>query len=341
MKLRYSKYLRPTLALGGLALSFTALAGWCETSGCQAIKNAGLLGIQVSTWGLLYFAILFLLLTLENLPLTPLVTISRSFLLAAGMGCDSSLVIGLISARTFCAVCLGITAIMLLLCGTEALTMIRRLRSLETGRFRLVLGKAVSCAAAFSLGMFFVAFTYSLPMPEFGVAYAASDEAMPSIGQGQTCIRIYSDYFCPGCRKHEAEIAGLIQAILQERAHDCKICFVDVPMHGQATQNYSAYFAACYSADRSARNILKARQVLFQLAERRVQDRGTIEQSLKNAGVRFTMDYGSIFHYFNEANRLIREDNVIATPTVVVVGKGGKTVLRGGKINKNTILGAL
>jgi len=126
------------------------------------------------------------------------------------------------------------------------------------------------------------------------------------------------------------------------RQKNCKICFVDVPMHGQTSQNYSAYFAACYCADSSMENVLKARQVLFRLAEQGVNDRETLERSLRQAKVRFNLDYGAIFNYFNEANRLIREDNVIATPTVVVVEKGGKkTVLRGREIDRNILLGAL
>lgn len=334
------KYSRGTLSLAGIALSLTALAGWCHTSGCESIKNALLLGIPVSVWGLIYFSAIFLLLMLDGMVLKRVIAFSRTFLLAMGLGCDTSLVSALVATKTFCPVCLGIAAVMLFLCGTEVIVLLRQMRCLQTKRGRFVLAKLAYSAAAFCLGMFFAAFSYSLPMPEFGsVAYAASGETIPTIGEGNTCIRIYSDYFCPGCRKQETELAALIQTVRQK---NCKVCFVDVPMHGQATQNYSAYFAACYCADSSMENILKARHVLFRLAEQGVQDRQVLERSLRQARVRFNLDYGAIFAYFNEANRLIREDNVIATPTVVVVEKGGKkTVLRGGKINRNTLLGAL
>jgi len=333
-------YLRGTSSLAGFAVSLTALAGWCETSGCEAIKNALLLGIPVSVWGLIYFSAIFLLLILDGVVLPPVIAFSRNFLLALGLGVDASLISALAATETFCPVCLGIAAVMLLLSGTEVIVLLRHFRSLDTNKTRFVLGRLASSSAAFCLGMFFAAFSYSLPMPEFGsVAYAASGGTVPTIGEGNTCIRIYSDYFCPGCRKQETELAALIQTVRQK---NCKVCFVDVPMHGQATQNYSVYFAACYCADSSMENILKARHVLFRLAEQGVQDRQALERSLRQARVRFNLDYGTIFAYFNEANRLIREDNVIATPTVVVVEKGGKkTVLRGGKINRNTLLGAL
>ncbi len=330
--------LRQTLSLVGLALSLAALTDWCSTAGCQATKNGVLMGVVIPVWGTAYFSALFLLLTADRFMGASFAGSAGAVLVALGAGCDAALVLALLTAGVFCLVCLGIAMVMLALCGIEAFRAAKILRTLSSGRISFLASWGILAATAFLCGAAFVGYTYSAALPGFG-SEAHAAEPVPSIGKGQTCIRIYSDYFCPGCRKQEKEISALTQAV-QQRQKDCKICFIDVPIHGEATQNYSAYFAACYCADPSARNLLGARQVLFGLAEDKIDERMSIEQALKRANLRFNLDYGAIFQYFNEANRLIREDEIVSTPTVIIVRRNGKKVFHG-QIKKEEILGAL
>ncbi len=336
---RPSKYLRHLLCLLGFCLSLAALFGWCRASGCQAAEGGVVMGIPIPVWGMVYFPALFLVLAVEMVIRPPFVDFLRSALVAVGAGCDTAFILALLSARIFCPVCLGIAAVMFILGAFEVTAMLKRSLSLQKGRLRFLASRVVPACAAFLIGMLLFGFTYSLPLPQFGsTAYAA--EPVPTVGRGNACIRVYSDYFCPGCRRQEEEVAALCRFIQEKPEKNCRICFVDVPLHGRATQNYAAYFAACYLADQGTENILKARRVLFQLAEQGVQDPAAIEKSMKEAELKYRLEYGPIFRYFNEANRLIQEDGIVSTPTVVVARREGKRVFRG-PTSKAHILEAL
>jgi thiol-disulfide isomerase/thioredoxin len=152
-------------------------------------------------------------------------------------------------------------------------------------------------------------------------AAGAETEAVPSYNQGPKEVLIFSDYFCPPCQALEPKLEPVLDALYKQG--NVKIRFVDTPMHRE-TPLFAKFYLYAAKATPDYRSAMRARQVLFALAEKGnviwMDER--IEEAFRKEKVAFMpFDFRTAQP---ELNRLIREHKVDSTPTCVILSPGKK-----------------
>ena len=166
-------------------------------------------------------------------------------------------------------------------------------------------------------GLLFTSFTFSgSVIPSYG------DEAYPQFGsdKAMTEIIVYSDYFCPHCRKIDQQV-NTILAKLKDRV---SIRFVDVPIHPPGSLEYGEVFLyAWFVSGNNLETAVRVRELLFEEAAKKTDQAGVIAL-LKSKGISVKSEKErarSVFRgFYNES---MKTDKVNSTPAVVIV-KGGE-----------------
>ncbi len=146
----------------------------------------------------------------------------------------------------------------------------------------------------------------------------------PSFGKGKIQVRLYTDYFCGPCSRMEPKIEGLLSDLVKRNV--ISLTFVDTPVH-KMTPLYAQYFLFIVNADPTFPNILRSRAVLFEAAKNKIENKEGLEEFLRKNRVRFTVT--DLRPLFATLSALIREDDVKATPTCVIIKDGKKAVTSG------------
>jgi len=140
-----------------------------------------------------------------------------------------------------------------------------------------------------------------------------ADPFLPSFGQGPVKLTIYTDYFCPPCRSVEPQLEPLIMDLMKkEKIH---LTFVDTPIHPQSPL-YARYFLYALNVKRDFHHALFVRNTLFSAAESQVLERKNLEDFLRAKGIVF-MPF-NINPILEVWNRLLNEDKIESTPSVVI-----------------------
>ncbi len=152
-------------------------------------------------------------------------------------------------------------------------------------------------------------------------AAGAEKEAIPSYGQGPHEVLIFSDYFCPPCQTLEPKLEPVLDALYKQG--NVKIRFVDTPMHKE-TPLFAKFYLYAAKAAPDYRAALRARQVLFALAEKEnvfwMDER--IEEAFRKEKIAYKpFDFRTVQP---ELNRLISEHRVDSTPTCAILSQGAK-----------------
>lgn len=163
-------------------------------------------------------------------------------------------------------------------------------------------------------------------------SYAQKFE-LPVFGneKSQTEIIIYSDYFCPGCRK----IDDQINDILRKKKDKIKVHFVDVSLHAGSLEYAEIFLYTCFGSGKDLERAIKVREILFHAAETKTDQRAVfnILNSQKISFKEDKDDARGIFRSFY--NPSIQKDKINSTPTLVIVkGNDRKTYVGGSKILK-------
>ncbi len=140
-----------------------------------------------------------------------------------------------------------------------------------------------------------------------------ADPFLPSFGQGPIRLTIYADYFCPPCRGVEPQMEPLILDLMKkERIY---LTFVDTPIH-QHSPLYARYFLYALNAKKDFHHALFVRNTLFSAAESRVLEQKKLEDFLRAKGIAFVpFNINPILEVWN---RLLEEDKIESTPSVVI-----------------------
>jgi thiol:disulfide interchange protein DsbA len=147
---------------------------------------------------------------------------------------------------------------------------------------------------------------------------------MVSFGTGSVRVRLYTDYFCGPCSGMEPRIEEVLTRLVRKKT--ITLTFVDTPVH-RMTPLYARYFLYAINADKSFKEALRCRTVLFAAARERIEDKGVLEDHLKKSGIKFReMDPAPVFAAFSA---MMQEDDIKSTPTCVVVREGNKGVFSG------------
>ena len=144
---------------------------------------------------------------------------------------------------------------------------------------------------------------------------------IPSYGNGLHEVLIFSDYFCPPCQALEPKLEPVLDALYKQG--NVKIRFVDTPMHRE-TPLFAKFYLYAAKAAPDYRSAMRARQVLFALAEKEnviwMDER--IEEAFRKEKIAYTpFDFRSVQPALNG---LIKQHRVDATPTCVILSPGKK-----------------
>jgi hypothetical protein len=176
--------------------------------------------------------------------------------------------------------------------------------------------QAPSCGLCVSLLIFLV-----LPITAFA---REKSVLIPSFGTGSVQVRLYTDYFCAPCSRMEPRIEGLITELV--RKNTITLTFIDTPVHS-FTPLYAKYFLYILKKERGFSAVLRARDLLFEAARSKIEQREGLEEFLKknNVGYREFDAKPTLA----ALSAMIREDDVKSTPTCIVVKDGKKGVFTG------------
>ena len=139
----------------------------------------------------------------------------------------------------------------------------------------------------------------------------AGEAPITSFGSGKVQVRLYTDYFCGPCGRMEPKVEGLISDLV--RKNIITLTLVDTPVH-TFTPLYAKCFLYVLRKDRNFSYAIRARELLFQAARDRIEEKEALEEFLRKNRVQF--------QEFDAApalaalNAMIREDNVSLDPHV-------------------------
>jgi len=117
----------------------------------------------------------------------------------------------------------------------------------------------------------------------FYTADAQAQLVIPSVGKGSIEVILFSDYFCPPCKRIDRQAESLLKELLSTGG--VKITFVDVPFRKE-TVFFNKYYLYAANAVPDAENILRVRRKLFEAAqERRIRTEEALQTYLKKENI--------------------------------------------------------
>lgn len=137
---------------------------------------------------------------------------------------------------------------------------------------------------------------------------------IPSLGAGPYEVIMFSDYFCPPCKRIDTKAEPLFKELLS--TGKVRITFIDVPF-SRAMPMYARYYLYAAGANDGANNILSVRKKLFEAAQvKRIQKEEALLAYLQQEKtVLNPLDEKTIFPLMNT---LIKNNKVDETPTCVI-----------------------
>lgn len=175
--------------------------------------------------------------------------------------------------------------------------------------------------------LFFLLFFKGAAAPVY-----ADEVLMPTFGEGQVQVRLYTDYLCGPCSRMEPQIEPLLKDLVKRKV--ITLTLVDTPIHALSPL-YARYFLYILSREKRFDRILRSRAVLFGAAREKVEAREKLEEYLKAHGVKFKEI--DVRQTLAALSVLIGEDKIRETPICVITTNGNKGVLKG----EAEIIGAL
>ena len=148
----------------------------------------------------------------------------------------------------------------------------------------------------------------------------------PEYGTGPVQVHIFTDYFCPPCRATEPLVEPILQDLLKRNA--ITLTLIDVPYH-RLTPLFAKYFLYALKTKNDSDHAFHIRNVLIgATADKNMTNEKRIEGLFKSKGIPYTVFEAR--PVFDRYNALIKEDQINATPTCVIVKKGKKESFVGG-----------
>ncbi len=304
-----------TLLLALIGIGIMVFYTYCDTA-CAYLQG-NILGVNLQYIGIIFMTGIGFLAAVNK-------TAAVQSLLAAGLGGEIHLVWFQIREDIYCPYCLAF-----MICVAAAFAVNYQAPTMKGWRKIFYLpgevrfspnAKSRPLLLFMVAGYVFTVLTFSgstLPV------YAAEAEPGPRFyGRGKTEIRVYSDYFCPPCRRAEPEMEKCLLEIA--RKGKGRIIFIDTPVHRE-TVLYAKYFiyALCAGKD-DIGSAVRIRRLLFEAAEKEIMTESGLADFLKARNVPVVQRDARPF--FKTYSHYIQEDQIKSTPTLVVVTPAGKTV---------------
>lgn len=155
----------------------------------------------------------------------------------------------------------------------------------------------------------------------------------PEYGSGKIQVRLYTDYFCPPCRRMEPAVEPVLRDLIKRGV--IRLTLVDTP-YSRHSPLYARYFLYALNGKNDLGQALKVRNILFETAaNENVTTKDRLEEILKGKGIPYqSFDVKPAFDRFNV---LIKEDHINATPTCVIIKSGKKEAFTGGEAIINAL----
>ncbi len=319
MKLMESikKYRNPItviLALTGIGLMF--YYDYCDTA-CSYLKG-DILGVDLKWIGIAYMSAIIVFAVLRQSDFV------RAFL-AAGLGVEVFLLTYQLRNDVFCPFCLAfaVTVILAFIVNYEAssawIANQRKMWIYFLGEvsFPMFKIKKLPLVVVALIGYFFILFTFSgSTTPAYG---QDKNTLIPSLGKGQYEVLMFSNYFCPPCRRIDTKAEPLLSELLA--TGKVKITFIDVPFHKNTVMYANAYLYAI-NAGADDNKVLHIRKLLFDAAQdKRIDSQDALIQFMKEKKIAGkTYDVNPVFAAWSD---LIKKHKVDRTPTCLVIYPGG------------------
>jgi thiol-disulfide isomerase/thioredoxin len=145
------------------------------------------------------------------------------------------------------------------------------------------------------------------------VSAGQAPRSLFSHGSGPVEVLIFTDYFCPPCQAVEPYLDDALVKLHQMGA---SITFVDMPIYA-LTPVFSRYFLYAANASSSFADILRIRQVLFDIAKAKtVHSEADLIQALRQNQIPLALL--DVKPLFDQWVALINRFEVKSTPTCVV-----------------------
>jgi thiol-disulfide isomerase/thioredoxin len=300
-----------TIALSLIGIALMAYYDYCDTA-CSYLKG-DIWGINLKWVGIAYMAAIIVFAAFRQTPFV------RS-LLAAGLGVEVFLYAFQVQNDVYCPFCLAFSVMLILsfIINYEVPSAWRENRRrmwlyfLGEVDFPMFKINKLPLLLFSLLGYLTILFTFSGSVtPAYGQDMTS---AVPYLGKGSYEIILFSDYFCPPCRRIDTKAEPLLKELLA--TNKVKITFVDVPFHS-ATPIYAKYYLYAANANSNANNVLHVRKILFDAAQtKHIETEKDLIYYLKEQKISWkVMDEKSIFPMLSA---IINKNNIKATPTCVI-----------------------
>lgn len=137
---------------------------------------------------------------------------------------------------------------------------------------------------------------------------------VPSMGKGPYEVIMFSDYFCPPCRRIDTKAEPLMKELLA--TGKVRITFVDVPFN-PVTPVYARHYLYAVNAGSHDEEIFKTRKALFKAAqEKRIETKEALVSYLKEEKIGWKMfDEKPVFAMMSN---MIMQNKIEKTPTCVI-----------------------
>ena len=298
-----------TIPLALIGIGLMAYYTSCD-SACSYLKG-DLLGIDLKYIGTGYMSVIIILALLKQADLLRL-------LVASGIGVEVFLVSFQFRENVFCPFCLsfGVLVFLMYIFNYERAGVMKKwyakfLHAFGDAKIPFTNNVRFPLLGMMLVGYIFIFFSFhGTATPAYG---AAVDSTIPSFGKGAWELIIYTDYFCPPCQIAEKDLEPEIKRLLGR--DDIKITFVDYPGH-QHTSLYAKYFLSAVAAGKGIKNVIKARNVLFSMALKNMDQETAVSSTLKSEGIALKMIEPKPI--FNEWMSLIKRYEIDQTPTCLL-----------------------
>lgn len=323
--------------LSGLILTVISSLELC-TSACVEGQKWRLFGYKFETFGLIFFPIGLIshILSLRF----PLFRTISSLMIASLAGAEvwflyiQKMVIG-----GFCPVCVGIALSLFIAALSYAASFFNE--SFQSSKE----GTMQTWTKIFpSTGMVFMGFLIAfLGVAKINPLEAQASTLKDSIAfgkdKGNIEIYVFTDWFCPACRKADPEIDKFVPEV-QDTA---KVFFVDAAVHPE-TLNYTPYNLSFMINNKD--KYLQIRRALLALADKnKTPCDADIKQAVEPLGVTLKeLNYSDVALGVKLFKKLVKQFEISQTPTVVIINsttKKGKKLTGHSEITKDNALKAI
>ena len=295
MRLFFSWQYIVTIILALIAIGIEYFYITCETA-CSYLKG-DIFNIELQHIGIGYMVAIIALAIFKKDTLLLI-------LLSCGVGIELYLVGFQIWYNTYCYYCLAFGGIL----------MLQFFVNLNLKKKKLIFASMIIGLVLFSL-----VFRGSVT-PVY-----AEESPISKFGSGNVVVRLYTDYFCPPCKKMEPSLEPIIIDLIKNNI--ITFTFIDTPFY-KLSSLYARYFLYGLNEKKTLEHALEVRNVLIEASNQKIDKPDKLEEYLNSKGIKIKpYDTRPTFELFT---KFLKEDKINATPSCVIEKDGKKETFVGG-----------